>query len=152
MKSLFLIIPFVFSLTTFAEDKATDKPTEPTVEIQSIRIKEMGFTDTTLEFDALVANPSTVEIDVKGFNYELSLDGEKFPKANHKLNVKIKANHKGTIKVPLEVANVDLFKSLSKITQKPKTPYTIKGSVTVGKTTVPFSDEGTLDTKELIKQ
>lgn len=152
MKILLLITAFIFSLNSFAEDKAAEKPTEPTVEIQKIRIKQMGFTETTLEFDALVANPSAVEIDVNAFDYELSLDGEQFPKADYKLNVKIKGNHKGTIKVPLEVANADLFKSLAKITQNPKTPYKIKGSVTVNKVKVPFEDEGTLDTDELIKQ
>ena len=127
---------------------------EPEVSFDKAEISAISFQDITLDFSFIVDNPNSVGIEMAGYAYELLIEGNSLMKGDTKEPLRIEADDRSVIKLPLTLTYKDLYNMFSDIKGKDQIAYKITNVFTFdlpvfGKASFPVEHEGTFPAVKL---
>ena len=127
---------------------------EPKVSFDKAEISAISFQDITLDFSFIVDNPNSVGIEMAGYAYDLQIEGNSLIKGETKEPLRIEADDRSTIKLPLTLTYKDLYNMFSDIKGKDQIAYKIVNVFTFdlpvfGKASFPVEHEGTFPAVKL---
>ena len=127
---------------------------EPEVSFDKAEISGISFQDITLDFSFIVDNPNSVGIEMAGYSYELLIEGNSLMKGETIEPLRIEADDRSTVKLPLTLSYKDLYSMFDDIKGKDQIAYKITNVFTFdlpvfGKASFPVEHEGTFPAVKL---
>jgi LEA14-like dessication related protein len=148
---LFILISISFSCATISKDLEP-----PRVHVIDIQVQEVRALEAVLRIELRVMNVNDIEVEVKGIDCELEINGKHFASGVTDQKTKIPAY--GTTVVPMVVYSsvLDVVRGVLGIKEKEKIEYKITGRLHLeGDIMVPssirFQSEGELSLEGLIQ-
>jgi LEA14-like dessication related protein len=131
------------------------KPIEsPRISLSNIQVLESKGLETAFLVHLRVANPNDVELDIKGLDCDLEINGKPFAYGISNTQVTVPAFGSETIPVTVYSSVIDIIKGLFGLQQREDLSYQIKGRVRMAggglmPSTLPFDSQGTVSIKDL---
>ena len=131
------------------------KPLEtPRVSLSNIQVQESKGMETAFLVLLRVANPNDVDLDIKGVDCDLEINGKPFAYGISNAQVKVPAFGSETIPVTVYSSVLDIIKGLFGLPQREDLSYQVKGKVRMAgggimPSTLPFDSQGTVSIKDL---
>jgi LEA14-like dessication related protein len=131
------------------------KPLEtPRVSLSNIQVQESKGLETAFLVQLRVTNPNDVELDIKGLDCDLEINGKPFAYGISNSQVKVPAFGSETIPVTVYSSVLDIVKGLIALPQREDLSYKVKGKVRMAggglmPSTLPFDSQGTVSMKDL---
>jgi LEA14-like dessication related protein len=131
------------------------KPLEtPRVSLSNIQVQESKGLETAFLVQLRVTNPNDVELDIKGLDCDLEINGKPFAYGISNSQVKVPAFGSETIPVTVYSSVLDIVKGLFALPQREDLSYKVKGKVRMAggglmPSTLPFDSQGTVSMKDL---
>ncbi|HSO60036.1 MAG TPA: LEA type 2 family protein [Desulfobacterales bacterium] len=132
------------------------KPLEtPRISLSNVQVQESKGLETAFRVDLRVANPNDVELDIKGLECDLEINGKPFAYGISNTQVTVPAFGSETIPVTVYSSVLDIVKGLFGLQQREDLSYRVKGKVRMAggglmPSTLPFDSQGTVSIKELV--
>ncbi len=122
-------------------------PQEPTIRLQTARIKDINFDNATLEFDIGVLNSNEIDIASTGGKYILNVCGVPLCKGEITDKIKIPAYKESTLKLPVSIAYKDIYETIARARESNSVPYNLATEIGVdlpvlGKMNIPLVHKG----------
>lgn len=126
----------------------------PRVSLSNIQVQDSKGLETTFLVHLRVTNPNDVDLDVKGVDCDLEINGKPFAYGISNTQVKVPAFGSETIPVTVYSSVLDIVKGLFGLQQREDLSYRAKGKVRMQggglmPSTLPFDSQGTVSIKEL---
>jgi LEA14-like dessication related protein len=131
------------------------KPLEtPRVSLSNIQVQESKGLETAFLVQLRVTNPNDVELDIKGLECDLEINGKPFAYGISNTRVKVPAFGSETIPVTVYSSVLDIVKGLFGLPQREDLSYKVQGKVRMAggglmPSTLPFDSQGTVSMKDL---
>lgn len=131
------------------------KPLEaPRVSLSNIQVQETKGLETTFLVHLRVTNPNEVDLDIKGVDCDLEINGKPFAYGISNTQVKVPAFGSETIPVQVYSSVLDIVRGLFGLQQREDLSYRAKGKVRMEggglmPSTLPFDSQGTVSIKDL---
>jgi LEA14-like dessication related protein len=131
------------------------KPLEaPRVSLSNIQVQETKGLETTFLVHLRVTNPNEVDLDIKGVECDLEINGKPFAYGISNTRVKVPAFGSETIPVQAYSSVLDIVRGLFGLPQREDLSYRAKGKVRMEggglmPSTLPFDSQGTVSIKDL---
>jgi len=124
---------------------------EPEVSVTGMQIKGVSMSDMKLDFTLGVDNPNPLGVKLSGLNYKLDVDGNSLLAGDTKNKLKVAANSKANVTLPLDLRYKDLAGGIGALLNKDEVAYELSGSMDFGLFSVPYKKRGTLKLPTLPK-
>lgn len=98
----------------------------PTARVRGVEIGEVTFEEITLLFDLEVSNPNEVEVNLSGFDYDLTVEERPFLTGENSEGLTIAAGESSTIELPLTLAYSELLETVGRLTDDRESPYSLE--------------------------
>ena len=152
-----ILFSSVFVITTFLLFSCSTLKNifnEPKVSFDKAEISDISFQDITLDFSFIVDNPNSVGVEMAGYSYDLQIEGNSLIRGDTNEALRIEANDKSRIRLPLTLTYSDLYSMFSDIKGKDQISYKIVNVFTFdlpvfGKASFPVEHEGTFPAVKL---
>jgi LEA14-like dessication related protein len=131
------------------------KPLEtPRVSLANIQVQESKGMETAFLVQLRVTNPNDVDLDIKGVDCDLEINGKPFAYGISNAQVKVPAFGSETIPVTVYSSVLDIIRGLFGLPQREDLSYQVKGKVRMAgggfmPSTLPFDSQGTISIKDL---
>jgi LEA14-like dessication related protein len=131
------------------------KPFEtPRVSLSNIQVQESKGLETAFLVLLRVTNPNDGELDIKGLDCDLEINGKPFAYGISNTQVTVPAFGSETIPVTVYSSVIDIIKGLFGLQQREDLSYRVKGKVRMAggglmPSTLPFDSQGTVSIKDL---
>ena len=145
----------LLAVLTLAGCAGIGKPLEtPRVSLSNIQVQESKGMETAFLVQLRVANPNDVDLDIKGVDCDLEINGKPFAYGISNAQVKVPAFGSETIPVTVYSSVLDIIKGLFGLQQREDLSYQVKGKVRMAgggfmPSTLPFDSQGTVSIKDL---
>ena len=124
---------------------------KPTVTFSSMRLTNADLVQSTAVFNFNINNPNPINIRASRITYELKLNGRNFVKGQLDQGLTLAAGSTSTLQVPITLAYLDFFESVSQLWRTKSADYALTGGFTVGPFVIPFKTQGTFDLPKMPK-
>ena len=131
------------------------KPIEsPRISLSNIQVQESKGLEAAFLVHLRVTNPNDVELDIKGLDCDLEINGKPFAYGISNAQVTVPAFGSETLPVTVYSSVLDIIKGLFGLQQREDLSYQIKGRVRMAggglmPSTLPFDSQGTVSIKDL---
>jgi LEA14-like dessication related protein len=131
------------------------KPIEsPRISLSNIQVQESKGLETAFLVHLRVTNPNDMELDIKGLDCDLEINGKPFAYGISNTQVTVPAFGSETIPVTVYSSVIDIIKGLFGLQQREDLSYRVKGKVRMAggglmPSTLPFDSQGTVSIKDL---
>lgn len=131
------------------------KPLEtPRVSLANIQVQDSKGLETTFLVHLRVTNPNDVDLDIKGVDCDLEINGKPFAYGISNTQVTVPAFGSETIPVTVYSSVLDIVRGLFGLQQREDLSYRAKGKVRLEggglmPSTLPFDSQGTVSIKDL---
>lgn len=155
MKNRALCLALLLSAGLIAGCAGLGKPLEtPRVSLSNIQVQESKGLETVFLVHLRVTNPNDVDLDIKGVDCDLEINGKPFAYGISNTQVKVPAFGSQTIPVTVYSSVLDIVKGLFGLQQREDLSYQLKGKVRMAggglmPSTLPFDSQGTVSIKDL---
>ena len=156
LKSIIIQI-FIFFLLLTGCAGVGKRLEPPRISLANIQVQEFSGFETVFQIELRVFNTNDVDLNVKGIEAELEINGQPF--ATGVSNAEVKIPSFGTQVVPITVHSsvIDIFKGFHSLQKVEKLAYRLNGKLRVTgdnllTATLPFESEGQVtlqDTEKL---
>ena len=126
------------------------KPLEPPrISLADIRVEDFTGLETVFQVQLRVINSNDVDLNVKGIDAELEINGEPFAAGVSNVTVKIPSFGTELVTVAVYSSVIKMFKSVYGLRESEELKYRLNGKLRVSgqnalATTLPFESEGVL--------
>jgi LEA14-like dessication related protein len=144
----------LLAVLTLAGCAGIGKPLEtPRVSISNIQVQESKGMETAFLVQLRVTNPNDVDLDIKGVDCDLEINGKPFAYGISNTPVKVPAFGSEIVPVTVYSSVLDIIKSLFGLPHREDLSYQVKGKVRMAgggfmPSTLPFDSQGTVSIKE----
>jgi LEA14-like dessication related protein len=119
----------------------------PRIQMASIRVQELTGFETVFQIKLRVFNTNDVELNVKGIEADLAINGRPFATGVSKAEVQIPAFETRLVPITVYSSIIDIFKSIRGLQQAEQLQYGLKGKLRVVAdnaltASLPFESEG----------
>jgi LEA14-like dessication related protein len=144
--TIILQIIFFLNCSTLQELANIQKPV---VTLDRVQITGLTFDDITLKFDIAIDNPNQLSVNLAGFDYDFLLNGRSFIQGQQHDELKIQAQSKSIVELPVNLIFKDLYNSYQDLENSDSTDYQLKVGLlfdlpVLGQTKIPVSMKGRL--------
>jgi LEA14-like dessication related protein len=145
----------MLAILTLAGCAGLGKPLEtPRISLSNIQVQESKGLETAFLVQLRVTNPNDVDLDIKGVDCDLAINGKPFAYGISNTQVKVPAFGSETIPVTVYSLVLDIVKGLFGLQQREDLSYQVKGKVRMAggglmPSTLPFDSQGTVSIKDL---
>ena len=122
---------------------------KPDVTVEGMSLKDVSLFEGTMLFTFRVTNPNPIGVAVNNVAYDLKINGRDFVRSAVKQNMNVRAGGTSTVNLPVTVAYLDLFETVTEFMKSERASYDLSGSVGVGPFDIPFRTKGSLDIPRL---
>ena len=130
------------------------KPLEtPRISLSNIQVQESKGLETAFLVHLRMTNPNDVELDIKGLDCDLEINGKPFAYGISNTQVTVPTFGSETIPVTVYSSVLDIVKGLFGLQQREDLSYRVKGKVRMAggglmPSTLPFDSQGTVSIKD----
>jgi LEA14-like dessication related protein len=126
----------------------------PRISLANLRVVEASGLETVFEVELRVLNPNEMDLEVKGVDCELEVNGQPFARGISAAQVTIPAYGAEIVPVRAFSSVLSIFRSLVGLSKSAELGYRIKGKLRIGGDAIlppllPFESSGTFDFAEL---
>jgi LEA14-like dessication related protein len=126
----------------------------PRISLSNIQVQESKGLEAAFLVHLRVTNPNDVELDIKGLDCDLEINGQPFAYGISNTPVTVPAFGSETIPVTVYSSVLGIVKGLFGLQQREELSYRVKGKVRMAggglmPSTLPFDSQGTVSIKEL---
>jgi LEA14-like dessication related protein len=155
MKNRALCLSLLLAAGVIAGCAGLGKPLEtPRISLSDIQMQKSKGLETVFLVNLRVANPNDMELDIKGLDCDLEINGKPFAYGISNTPVTVPAFGSETIPVTVYSSVLDIVKGLFGLQQREDLSYQVKGKVRMAggglmPSSLPFDFKGTLSIKDL---
>lgn len=159
MKKLLLTTSFVIVAASLSacvpgNVKEAMENQKPRVKVSGQRLTHLDFDRADLSFDLQIKNPNPIGISLAGMDYDLKLAGNSFVSGNKAQKLRIPANRKSKVELPLSLSFTEIFEGLKKLSDKKTIPYELTTGLKIdvpllGALRYPVTTRGTIPVPRL---
>jgi LEA14-like dessication related protein len=124
---------------------------KPTVAFSSMRLTNADLVQSTAVFNFNINNPNPINIRASRITYELKLNGRNFVKGQLDQGLTLAAGSTSTLQVPITLAYLDFFESVSQLWRTKSADYALTGGFSVGPFDIPIKAQGSFDLPKMPK-
>jgi len=124
---------------------------KPTVAFSGMHLTNADLVQSTAVFNFNINNPNPINIRASRITYDLKLNGRNFVNGQLDQGITLAAGSTSTLQVPITLAYLDFFESVSQLWRTKNADYALTGGFTVGPFVIPFRARGTLDLPKMPK-
>jgi LEA14-like dessication related protein len=126
----------------------------PRVSLAGLQVQESRGMETVFLAQVRVTNPNDVDLDVRGVECRLDVNGKELAHGVSSARVRIPAMGSETIPVTIYSSVLDIMRGLIGLPQREELHYHLRGKVRLEGTgwlpsTLPFDSQGSVNLKEL---
>lgn len=114
----------------------------PQVNLANIYMDNMTLTGAELVLDLQIDNPNGFDLEIQGMDYNLNINGHDVATGENKQKLKLRANGKSQVTIPVAFHYQQIFNSISQVLTEKSLSYSLRGSTDWGLFQVPFSSSG----------
>ncbi|MBD3385777.1 hypothetical protein GF407_12730 [candidate division KSB1 bacterium] len=145
-KRLWVIVTILLLLLSCAQmDQFLQRPA---VKVESVSVRDLGFSDITLAFNLLIHNPNSFGVSLNRFDYLFKIEGKTFLSGVEDKGIQVAAGENSTIEIPVTVIYRDLYDLYSNLKNRDSLSYDFSGSIQPGGLLqtfeIPFHGSGSL--------
>jgi LEA14-like dessication related protein len=155
MKNRALCLTLLLAAGLIAGCAGLGKPLEtPRISLSDIQMQKSKGLETVFLVNLRVANPNDIELDIKGLDCDLEINGKAFAYGISNTQVTVPAFGSEIIPVTVYSSVLDLVAGLFGLQQREDLSYRVKGKVRMAggglmPSTLPFDSKGTVSIKDL---
>jgi LEA14-like dessication related protein len=124
---------------------------KPTATFSGMQMTNANLFKSTAVFSFNINNPNPIDIRTRHITYDLKLNGRDFVSGQLDQGVTLTAGGTSTLQVPVTMAYLDFFESMSQLWSAGSADYTLTGGFTVGPFVIPFQAHGVFDLPNMPK-
>ena len=124
---------------------------EPEVSVTDMQVKAVSLSDMQLDFTLGVDNPNPLGIKLSGLKYKLDIDDKSLLSGDSKQKLKVKANSRSSVTLPLSINYKDLAGGIGALINKDSVQYALSGDLDFGLFRIPYKKTGILKLPSLPK-
>jgi LEA14-like dessication related protein len=126
----------------------------PRISLSNIQLQESKGLETTFLVHLRVTNPNEVDLDIKGVECDLEINGKPFAYGISNSRVQVPAFGSETLPVQVYSSVLEIVRGLFGLPQREDLSYRAKGKVRIEggglmPSTLPFDSQGTVSIKDL---
>jgi LEA14-like dessication related protein len=145
-KSLWVIVTIFLLLLSCAQmDQFLQRPA---VKVESVSVRDLGFSDITLAFNLLIHNPNSFGVSLNRFDYMFKVEGKTFLSGVEDNGIQVAAGENSTVEIPITVIYRDLYDLYNDFKNRDSLSYDFSGSIQPGGLLqtfeIPFRSSGSL--------
>jgi LEA14-like dessication related protein len=131
------------------------KPLEsPRISLANIQMLETSGMESAFLVHLRVQNPNDVDLDIRGVDCDVEINGKPFAYGMSNTPVRIPAFGSDTVPVKVYTSVIDIFRSLLNLPGREDLSYQVKGKVRMSgggliPSSLPFDSQGTISVKDL---
>ena len=131
------------------------KPLEsPRISLSNIQMQETSGMESAFLVQLRVQNPNEVDLDIRGVECDVEINGKPFAYGMSNTQVRIPAFGSDIVPVKVYTSVVDIFRGLLNLPGRDDLTYQVKGKVRMGggaflPSSLPFDSQGSISVKEL---
>jgi LEA14-like dessication related protein len=131
------------------------KPLEsPRISLSNIQMLESSGMESAFLVQLRVQNPNDVDLDIRGMDCDVEINGKPFAYGISSTPVKIPAFGSDTVPVKVYTSVIDIFRGLLNLPGREDLTYQVKGKVRMAggglmPSSLPFDSQGTISVKDL---
>lgn len=128
--------------------------TTPRISLSNIQMLEASGMEPAFLVQLRVQNPNDVELDIRGVECDVEINGKPFAYGMSNTPVRIQAFGSDTVPVKVYTSVIDIFRGLLSLQGREDLSYQVTGRVRLGggafvPSSLPFDSQGTLSVKDL---
>ena len=144
-----VIIAFMTTSCAVLNNAVGKSIQKPQVSFVNAELDSLSFEAARLVFDLRVKNPNSVGLNLKGFDYNLLINGSSFLKGKQQKGLRIKANDVATIQFPVSLSYTQLYNTFEGLKKQDRSMYQMKCGFAfevpvLGVVNIPVSKSGEL--------
>ena len=126
----------------------------PRISLSNIQMLEASGMESAFLVQLRVQNPNDVDLDIRGVECDVKINGEPFAYGMSNTPVRVPAFGSDTVPVKVYTSVIDIFRGLLNLQGREDLSYQIKGKVRMGggaflPSSLPFDSKGTISVKDL---
>lgn len=121
----------------------------PEINLNNIYLQDVQPFSATMIIVLNVKNPNKMDLHVDEVNYEVQLNEQAFAKSKLDKETVIPAGTTKAVEIPLPVNYLKVFQGMNQILSGQDVGYTVTGTAKVSGFSVPFSEKGKINLKDL---
>lgn len=126
----------------------------PRISLANIQMLETSGMESVFLVQLRVQNPNEVDLDLRGVDCDVEINGKPFAYGMSNTPVRIPAYGSDTVPVKVYTSVIDIFRGLLNLPGRDDLRYEVKGRVRLGgagfmPATLPFDSQGTISLKDL---
>ncbi len=131
------------------------KPLEsPRISLSNIQMQETSGMESAFLVQLRVQNPNEVDLDIRGVECDVEINGKPFAYGMSNTQVRIPAFGSDIVPVKVYTSVVDIFRGLLNLQGRDDLTYQVKGKVRMSggaflPSSLPFDSQGSISVKEL---
>jgi LEA14-like dessication related protein len=131
------------------------KPLEmPRISLANIQMLESSGMESAFLVQLRVQNPNEVDLDIRGVECDVELNGKPFAYGMSNTPVRIPAFASDTVPVKVYTSVIDIFRGLLNLQGREDLSYQVRGKVRMSggaflPSSLPFDSQGTISVKDL---
>ena len=131
------------------------KPLEtPRISLANIQLLETSGMESAFMVQLRVQNPNEVDLDIRGVDCDIEINGKPFAYGMSNTPVRISAYGSDTVPVKVYTSVIDIFRGLLNLQGREDLSYQVKGRVRMSggafmPSSLPFNAQGTISVKDL---
>jgi len=131
------------------------KPLEvPRISLANIQMLEASGMESAFLVQLRVQNPNEVDLDIRGVECDVELNGKPFAYGMSNTPVRIPAFASDTVPVKVYTSVIDIFRGLLNLQGREDLSYQVRGKVRMSggaflPSSLPFDSQGTISVKDL---
>lgn len=120
---------------------------EPSIEYQSVKLQGLDFNSVSLLFDFAVNNPNNLDMQAKGYNWNMSIGGREFVSGVGASPLTVSGKSTSIVQVPVRLGFRELFAAFGDLLTNDSVPYEVNLSAdldvpVLGMRSVPVVSKG----------
>lgn len=146
---------WVFTAVFLSGCAGLGTPSEaPRISLSNIQMLETSGMESAFLVQLRVQNPNDVELDIRGVDCDVEINGKPFAYGISNAQVKIPALGSDTVPVKVYTSVIEIFRGLINLPGRDDLSYQVKGKVRTGggglmPSTLPFDSQGAISVKDL---
>ncbi len=131
------------------------KPLEtPRISLSNIQMLEASGMESAFLVQLRVQNPNDVDLDIRGVECDVEINGKPFAYGMSNTPVRIQAFGSDTVPIKVYTSVIDIFRGLLSLQGREDLSYQVKGKVRMSggaflPSSLPFDSQGTISVKDL---
>jgi len=120
---------------------------EPDIQYQSVKLQSLDFNSVSLLFDFAVSNPNELDLEAKGYNWNMSIGGREFVSGLSESPLTVNGKSTSIVQVPVRFGFKELFDAFGDLLTNDSVPYEVNLTAdldvpVMGKRSVPVVTKG----------